>query len=560
VRQLPLLLVMVAALAVILVCLASVAIATGSASAGLPSSRPGPPIILPGAGVSTSDGSVAESVRWIIGAEPGAESRRIARRQGATVVDSGTGIYATARDDAGRLAGALRKAGRLAYAEPDVPVAASGYPSDYNREVQWWLDRIVDTVGIHPPPVTPNSPRLALVEESLDPTHPDLSSANLTGALSLGPSEDNHGTAVAAIAGSPGGDAPGAGGGGIVGVWPGMNMALFPAGKSCVSATRAVLAAARSGAAVVNMSYGFALTDCFSHFVATETAVRRGVLPVAAAGNTFENGNLAMRPATDPHVVSVSATDSENQVAPFATRNPQVDITAPGVQVYSPFVSGETKGNATQPWALNSGTSFSTPMVSAAATWLTQARPRLDARQIARLLTSSATDLGDPGRDPLYGEGLLNIDSALSSKAPPPDPREPNDDIRWINGSLLPGKAGFVWRPGQKGPGKVVATLSRSKDPSDVYRVLIAPRSKVLITAAQFQGDVALRVLRPSARTIHKGGQQVIVRSDKPRPATEGVLVKNSRRRPQEVYVAVTVSPRWTEEHLRYRLSVAGRR
>jgi len=561
--QLPLLLVMVAMLAVVILGLATAAIAAGSVPAGSSSSRFSPPMILPGdAGASASGTHGADSERWIIGAKPGAESRRIARREGATLVDFATGIYSIDREGANRLAGTLREAGRLVYAEPDVPVTASGYPSDYNPGVQWWLNRIVDTVEVTPPPVTPNSPRLGLVEESLDPTHPDLKLASLTGARSLGPLGDNHGTAVAAIAGSPGGDSEGFGVGGIVGVWPGMNMTLFTSGDSCVTASKAVLAAARTGVAVINMSYGFASDDCFSHFVATETAVRKGVLPVAAAGNTFgELGNLAMRPATDPHVISVSATDNGNVVADFATRNPQVDITAPGVGVYSPWVSGEAVGGTTQPpWAQNSGTSFSAPMVSAAATWLAQARPGLDARQIGRLLTSSATDLGEAGRDPLYGEGLLNIGSALTTKAPPADPREPNDDIGWINGSLLPGKARFVWRPGRRGTGAVDATLSRSKDPADVYRVQIAPRGKVLITAAQFQGDVALKVFRPAAKTILKGRGQVIVASDKARPATEGVLVKNSKRRPQEVYVAVTVSPRWTDEYVRYRLSAAGRR
>jgi hypothetical protein len=520
-------------------------------------------MVLPGdAGTSSSNGTAADADRWIVGAEPGAQAQRIARRYRAATVDSATGIYAVAREGAARFAAALRKAGVLVYAEPDVPAVRSGYPSDYNPEVQWWLERIVDTVEITPPPVTPNSPRLGLVEEAIDPTHPDLAQASLTGALSLGPTEDNHGTAIAAIAGSPGGDGTdGILSTPIVGVWPGMNMTQFPSGDNCLSSTQAVLAAARARVAVINMSYGFPFDACYSHYVATETAVRKGVLPVAAAGNSFDmQGNLAMRPATDPHVISVSAVDSTNLIADFSTRNPQVDLTAPGVKIYSPAIQNGTAGTNAPTWINQSGTSFSAPMVAAAATWLNQARPNLDARQIGRLLTASATDLGEPGRDPLYGEGMLNIGSALSTKAPPADPREPNDDIRWVNGTLLPGKAAFVWRPGRKRAGTVTATLSRAKDPADVYRVLIPPRRRVLITTAQYQGDIALKVFRPAARTILRGGGQVIVRSDKPRPATEGVLVRNSKRRPQQVYVSVTVSPRWSEEYLRYRLAVSGRR
>jgi hypothetical protein len=554
-----LLLVVVALLAVLLLGLASAAIAAGSAPQDSPALTV-PPMILPGeatASGSTAGGSTAD--RWIIGARPGAESRSIARRQGAKVVDPALGIFSTERSGATGLASALRRAGLLVYAEPDVAATSTSYPA-FNPDLQPWLNRIVDTVEVTPPPVTVNSPKLGLIEESLNPEHPDLKFANLSGILSLGPIADDHGTAIAAIAGSPADDADGTGSSGIVGVWPGMNMALFPSGTSCTSATQAVLASARAGVAVINMSYGFAFNQCFSHYVATETAVKKGVLPVASAGNDFESGNQPMRPATDPHVVSVSAVDPGDLVAPFATRNPQVDITAPGVGIYAPAIQASTPGGISQlTWGQKDGTSFSAPMVSAAATWLAQARPALDARQIGRLLTSSATDLGAPGRDPLYGEGLLNIGSALSTETPPADPLEPNDDIRWLKGSLLPGKAPYLWRPGRKAAGKTVATLGRSKDPVDVYRVLIAPRRKVLITTAQFQGDVAVKVFRPKAKTVLKSNGQVIVRSDKARPATEGLLVKNTKRRPQTVYVSITVSPRWSDEYVRYRLAVAGR-
>jgi hypothetical protein len=553
-----LLLGVLALLSVLLLALVSAAIAFGSTQAGTVAS-PVPPMNLPAdAGVSGSSADGSDSERWIVGARPGAESRSIARRLGAQVVDPALGIYSTARDRATSLAASLRRAGLLVYAEPDVAATSASYPS-LNQQ-QTWLNQIVDTVEITPPPVTPNSPRLGLVEESLDSTHPDLSLANLTGALSVGPLEDDHGTAIAAIAGSPAGDGDGSDANGIVGVWPGMNMSLFPSGTNCTSATRAVLAAARAGVAVINMSYGFASSQCFSHYVATETAVKKGVLPVASAGNDFETGNMPMRPATDPHVVSVSAVTKERVIAPFATQNRQVDITAPGVGIYSPAIQVPPAGSSLPAWGLKDGTSYSAPMVSAAATWLAQARPGLEARQIGRLLTTSATDLGPPGRDPMYGEGLLNIGSALSTKAPPADPMEPNDDIRWLKGSLLPSKSAYLWRPGRRAAGKAVATLGRSKDPADVYRVLIAPRRKVLITTAQFEGDVALKVFRPGAKTILKGGGQVIVRSDKARPATEGVLVRNSKRRPQTVYVSVTVSPRWSDEYVRYRLAVAGRR
>ncbi len=557
--QVPLLLLMVAVMSVAVVSLSTAAIAVGSPVAGSQASHPLPPMLLPGdAGTSSSETPGADASRWIVGARPGRATARLARDAGADAVDAASGIYSVARASAVSFSEGLRKAGLLVYAEPDEPVAASGFPDDLFAAQQWWLDSVVNTVETTPPVVTANSPRLGIVEESISPLHPDLLEANLRKAYSLDSVDDTHGTAIAAIAGSPGEGA------GIRGVWPGMNMTHYPSGKTCSTATKAVFAAARARVAAINMSYGFASDSCFSHYVATEAAVRKGVLPVAAAGNTAfppELGNTPMRPATDPHVLSVSAVDQQNMVAEFATRNRQVDITAPGQRIISPFIA-PGDGTTTQPlnltWALNSGTSFSTPMVSAAATLLAQEKPRLSARQIGRLLTASASDLGEPGRDPLYGEGLLNVDAALAAGSPPADPREPNDDIGWVNGTLLNGKAGFVWKPGRKRAGSVVATLGRTKDPADVYRVRVAPRGKVLITAAQYQGDVKLKIFRPKADTIRKSRRQLIVRSDKPRPKTEGVIVRNSKRRPQLVYVAVTMSRRWLGEYARYRLE-AGR-
>jgi hypothetical protein len=553
--RVPLVLLLIAALAMSFLCLAIAGVAFGS-----PAQQP--PMVLPGATAASSyQRTTSDSGRWILGALPGAAAERIALRSGASAVSRADGIYSIRREGANRFAGALRRAGILVYAEPDARMLPAGYPVDLSLGTQWWLDRIVNTIETTPPPVTANSPRLGLIEESLDPLHPDLVEASIANARSIGPVEDDHGTSIAAIAGSPVETSGLPTDQNIVGVWPGMNMTLFPSGTDCITSTRAVLDAARARIPVINMSYGFARNECFSHFVATETAVRNGVLPVAAAGNTFETGNVAMRPASDPHVISVSAVDKDNLVASFATRNPKVDITAPGDGMIAPIINLPSGGgvDVERTWGEISGTSYSSPMVAAAATWMRQARPELTARQIFRALTDSATDLGTPGRDAAYGEGLLNIDSALAAPAPPADPGEPNNDIQWINGSLLRGASPYLWKPGGPRRGVAVATLSRYKDAADVYRVRLARKSRVLITTAQLQGDVQLRVYRPRAKTITRGRAQIIVRSDRVRPKTEGVQVINRQRRAQVVYVSITPSARQSDEYMRYRVSVARR-
>lgn len=559
-RQVHALLLFLAIFSVAMIGMAAVAIAAPAAE--IPAAvAPQPPMKLPatggdGAMISGATTSTSSATIWIVAGKPGAVTERLASRADAKQVSPRTGIYRIHRDKANLFAAKLQKAGRLVYAEPDVSAVKSSYPEDLYQNEEWWLQSIVNTSATTPPEVNASSPELALIEESADPMHPDLTNARLAGAFSLSPEQDKHGTAVAAIAGSPGEML------GIRGVWPGMKMRLVPMGTTCITATKAVIAAVRANSSVLNMSYGFPSSSCYSHYVATEFAVQRGILPVAAAGNTNgSGGNIPMRPATDPHVISVSAIDQAGNVAPFATTNDAVDITAPGVGVFAPIVNTSADGSKIdRGWGNLSGTSFSTPMVAAAATWLRQARPDLDARQVGRALTSSAGELGTPGRDPLFGEGRLNIEAALTVTAPPADPMEPNDDIAWLKGTSPLKKAKFLYKPKKKGKKKtsVTATLSRTKDPSDVYKLRLPPKVKVLITAAQYQSDIRIEVLKSKATTITAPGKNFIARSDRPRTKIEGVRIKNLKPKAQTVYVSVTQSSRVFSDYSRYKLSVVG--
>jgi hypothetical protein len=513
-----------------------------------------PPMVLP-SGPGLNHGQRASgSENWIVGGLPGAKTARIAASAGATPISARLGSYSVPRDKASRLARRLKKSDRLIYAEPDVNVSPAGYPPDLLFDQQKWLNRIVSPNDVTPPTVRRKSPLIAIIEESIDPLHPDLLAARLTGAKSIDPAADTHGTSIAGIIGSPGEMM------GIRGVWPGARMRLFPSGLKCSTTSKAVQRAVNKGAAVINMSYTFPADDCFTHFKATQYAIRKGSLPVAAAGNTGASGNAAVRPATDPHVISVAAVNDSSIVAPFSTRNPQVDITAPGVDVLAPVVSAQmdSAGNSkvVRGWDYVNGTSFSTPMVSATAAWLMQVRPELGNLQISSLLTGSATDLGEPGRDPEYGEGLLSIEESLTAPVPVADPYEPNDDIKWANGSLIGLKTPYLWRAGKGKRRILTASLSRAKDPADVYRVMIPRRRRIFVNVSQLEGDVVLSALKPKARTIYGPRSNLIVRSDRSYPKTEGILVRNLKKKPQAIWLAITPSPNQAGNDSRYRIKV----
>ncbi|HCZ47585.1 MAG TPA: hypothetical protein DCZ11_01105, partial [Gammaproteobacteria bacterium] len=103
-------------------------------------------------------------------------------------------------------------------------------------------------------------------------------------------------------------------------------------------------------------------------------------------------------PAAYPGVVGVTAVDGRRRVLPEAGRGPHVSFAAPGADLAAASADGYT---------VVRGTSYAAPVVAG----LLAARagePASDgARQALSALVATATDLGSPGRDPIFGHGLV---------------------------------------------------------------------------------------------------------------------------------------------------------
>ncbi len=191
---------------------------------------------------------------------------------------------------------------------------------------------------------------------------------------------------------------------------------------------QAIYYAVDNGARIVNLS--MAIEDVSVH---ERTAIRyaqsRGVLVVVAAGNNAKDA-ANFTPAGIPGVVTVSATDREDQFAGFSNWGNAIDITAPGVDILSLRAAGtdlmvtatpdETRplqyavGPRTQ-YYRNTGTSFSAPIVSGVAAVVWSRRPALTADEVARMLLQSAEDVNSPGTDQYTGYGLVNLRAALAA-------------------------------------------------------------------------------------------------------------------------------------------------
>ena len=65
-----------------------------------------------------------------------------------------------------------------------------------------------------------------------------------------------------------------------------------------------------------------------------------------------------------------------------------------------------------------SGTSFATPLVSGAIALIAERWPWMMDKplDVAHVILSSARDLGEPGTDPVYGRGMLDVEAALAPK------------------------------------------------------------------------------------------------------------------------------------------------
>jgi hypothetical protein len=527
------------------VCLAAL-VAAALCAAPASAATPRPPMVLPGD--ATASSVRAAQSTWIVGARPTPAARAIARRFGARQVGpDGTGGYVIARDRARAFAAALGDL--LVYAQPNTVAAAlKSVPNDPLSATPYDWRALVADPALTPPAVGPASPLVALIDAQLDKSHPEFVTSN-TNTIPQFPVTNAHGTATASVAAAPQNNV------GIVGVWPNaraLNLPL-PEEITCSRSANQIEKAIENRAAVINMSYA-STGLCMPEYVAIQFAVARGIVPVAAAGNEFAEGNPAEFPASLPHVLTAAATTPDSKSAYFSNANAAIDLAAPGVNVMT-AVPPALDGDGTQDgYQFQSGTSFSAPMVAAAVAWVRAARPTLTADQVGQAVRLSATDIGDPGWDPDTGFGLLSVANALQIAPPPHDPGEPNDDIVWVDGRAF-GKPDRFFYKG-RGHKRLVGLLDTSEDPGDVYRIRLRPHSRVKVRANPAgRDDVALYAFKKKAKRVRRK-KALAKASHKRRGRTERFVLRNRSGKRKVYYAAVEVQPKARDLDAVYTLRV----
>jgi serine protease len=129
---------------------------------------------------------------------------------------------------------------------------------------------------------------------------------------------------------------------------------------------------------------------------------------VACDGNlSNDRGQRVWHPAREPGVIAVSGVVRTGAFWAGSLKGAETVLAAPATELTA---AGLNHGY----WQVQ-GTSFSAPMVSAAAALVRSRYPTLSAANVVNRLIATAEDKGPLGRDAQYGYGIVDPTAALTS-------------------------------------------------------------------------------------------------------------------------------------------------
>ena len=183
----------------------------------------------------------------------------------------------------------------------------------------------------------------------------------------------------------------------------------------------AIEAAVADGMDVINLSLGEPEVEPERDLVvlAINGAADRGVIPVVAAGNDFDQfgyGSVSS-PGNAAKAITVAAVSKLDVIAPFSSAGPtpvslqaKPDLSAPGVSIVSSLPD--------KSWGILQGTSMASPHVAGGAALLRERHPTWTVAQVKSALALTAvpvyTDLTRTAETPTTreGAGLINLPRA----------------------------------------------------------------------------------------------------------------------------------------------------
>jgi hypothetical protein len=252
-----------------------------------------------------------------------------------------------------------------------------------------------------PPDRCTAAPTLGMIDTTVNTKHEALrgQAIEVVSVLAEGEKESSavHGTAIAALlVGDEGSRTPG--------LLPDASLVVMEAfhrdaggdAADVYKIVRAIdeLAARRIG--VVNLSFAGPPNEVLARAVAAAEA--RDMILVAAAGNNGPNAE-PLFPAAYDKVIAVTAVDRDGSIYRQAGHGKHIAFAAPGVSLWT---AASVSGGR-----YRSGTSYAVPFVSAAFAAALSGDPDATPASLTKALVESSQDLGEAGRDPVFGWGLI---------------------------------------------------------------------------------------------------------------------------------------------------------
>ncbi len=262
--------------------------------------------------------------------------------------------------------------------------------------------------------------------------------------------DDAHGAAVGSLIASP------HDGRGVMGIAPNSKIAAYNPFDETRTASWAdvesgIAAVRDKGADVINLSLGVAGYTMPSEwrdiFVNLPDSWMQQTIYVIAAGNDgiTQNQDIAFDGALDTSFILVGSVDPNREISAFSSRPGTACLTENGVCLNDTPFSKDDPDFADSSYLSESGllmnrfivapgemilvsdgkngvtrysgTSFAAPLVSGAIALMHERWPwlRYEPDDVAKAILESAQDLGEPGVDPVYGHGLLDIEASQSA-------------------------------------------------------------------------------------------------------------------------------------------------
>ena len=296
-------------------------------------------------------------------------------------------------------------------ADPDVIEAVPNHIYELNgnaAQIERYSLAAAELTGAHELAMG-RGVKIGIIDTAVDGAHPALAgavAAQFDGLPDVPLKDNGHGTSIALLAG--GAVAPFLGAAPAAALYVGRafdrsvkgnNANTFYAIQLCLEWLM------QQGVDVVNMSFSGPENRLMTRSIAN--AVKAEVIIVAAAGNNGARAPFSY-PAAAPGVVAVTATDAKNRIYTQANQGPYITLAAPGVDVVVPSSDDKV--------AFKSGTSYGAALVSGIAALLVERVGRIPEAELRAMLAKSVRDLGPPGRDRIYGHGLVRASSLLRLK------------------------------------------------------------------------------------------------------------------------------------------------